>query len=162
MLYTLIICIHDSKMVRVEVGKEYIISLKNIDTSKKPPSLLEWRVKVIYVSNINPDIIHVKYLSGTPHDIGKQKYISLTKFNIQIIEEQQTIEEKLEFIKGEFEKINKMKNEINKNTEEYDTFFKELNKKIEYYKSLEVEVMFLRGAILVIIYMYIMGKISFV
>jgi hypothetical protein len=128
-------------MNSLEVGKQYLIRSKKISGATNQPYTDEWLVEVISFCDRNPDRIYVKYLSGDDSIKDKERTISYKSY---YFEEYQDIE----YLK----KINR----------EIDLMYKEVKSKIEDYKQLEKEVLFLRGAILVIIYMYIMGYIRFV
>lgn len=125
----------------LEVGKQYLIRSKKISGATNQPYTDEWLVEVLSFCDRNPDRVYVKYLSGDDSIKDKERTISYKSYSF---EEYQGIE----YLK----KIN----------EEISVMYKEVKSKIEDYKQLEKEVLFLRGAILVIIYMYIMGYIRFV
>lgn len=155
----------------LQLGKQYIIRSKKISGETKQPYTDEWRVEVLSFCDRNPDRVYVKFLSGDHKIMGKERAISYKNFYFEDFKEYNEEEVKkmenepwdkqMEYIQKEFARIKSMNDQIRKNEEEYNVFFEETKKKIQYYKEIETEVYALRAAILVIVYMYIMGFIRF-
>ncbi len=71
-------------------------------------------------------------------------------------------EQEIEILKNELKSCKEMVGLIKKTYDEYYRFKDEMAKKIKEYKQMELEIMFMRGAFIIIIYMYIFGFIRFV
>lgn len=128
-------------MNTLEIGRQYIIRSKKINGgATNQPYIDEWLVKVLSFCDRNPDRVYVKYLSGDDIIKGKERTISYKGYSFEEYAD-------VEYLK----KIN----------EEIKLLYKEVASKMDYYKQLEKEVVFIRCAILVVIYMYIMGTIRF-
>ncbi len=134
------------------IGQQYIITKKYVNPDVKPPMEVEMRVEVL--DKLTDNLVLVKILTGRLIYINKTRKIPIDKYNF----------EKVTNIYKEVHDTVRWANQVNadiiKKAEEFETFKNEVKNKLEDYNKIKTEVIFLRIAFLVIIYMYIMGVIK--
>lgn len=133
------------------IGQKYIITRK-YDESKKPAITNEWLVEVLA---LNRDLltVNVKFITGALLLVGKVREIKYTNYDFQFAGDK---------IKEGSMQFKAIQSEYHSNLDEFKKLRDEIQKNSKYYKDLELEVLFLRGAIIVIVWMYIWGTIQFV
>jgi Ser-tRNA(Ala) deacylase AlaX len=134
------------------IGQQYIITKKYVNPDVKPPMEVEMRVEVL--DKLTDNLVLVKILTGRLIYINKTRKIPIDNYNF----------EKVTNIYKEVNDTVRWANQVNadiiKKVEEFETFKNEVKSKLEEYNKIKSEVIFLRIAFLVIIYMYIMGVIK--
>jgi len=134
------------------IGQQYIITKKYVNPDVKPPMEVEMRVEVL--EKLTDNLVLVKILTGRVIYVNKTRKIPIDKYNF----------EKVTNIYKEVNDTVRWANQVNadiiKKVEEFETFKNEVKSKLEEYNKIKTEVIFLRIAFLVIIYMYIMGVIK--
>jgi hypothetical protein len=134
------------------IGQQYIITKKYVNPDVKPPMEVEMRVEVL--EKLTNNTVLVKILTGRVIYVNTTRKIPIDKYNF----------EKVTNIYKEVQDTVRWANQVNadiiKKAEEFETFKNEVKSKLEEYNKIKTEVIFLRIAFLVIIYMYIMGVIK--
>ncbi len=134
------------------IGQQYIITKKYVNPDVKPPMEVEMRIEVL--EKLTNNTVLVKILTGRVIYVNTTRKIAIDKYYF----------EKVNNIYKEVQDTLKISNEINTNikkkAEEFDAFKDEVTNKLQEYSKLKTEVVFLRIAILIIIYMYIFGVIK--
>jgi hypothetical protein len=137
------------------VGQKYIITRNYVDESKKPPFENEWIVEVLGI-NRYLHLVNVKYLSGYASLIGKVVDIPYNNYSFKFAGSEN------DRIKEEFMRWKAIESEVKAKLNDYIKIRDEIQTNIKRYKEMEWEVYFLRGAIILIIWLYIKGVIQFV
>ncbi len=134
------------------IGQQYIITKKYVNPDVKPPMEVEMRVEIL--EKLTNNTVLVKILTGRVIYVNTTRKIPIDKYNF----------EKVTNIYKEVQDTVRWANQVNadiiKKAEEFETFKNEVKTKLEEYNKIKTEVIFLRIAFLVIIYMYIMGVIK--
>ncbi len=134
------------------IGQQYIITKKYVNPDIKPPMEVEMRVEVL--EKLTNNTVLVKILTGRMIYVNTTRKIAIDKYNF----------EKVNNIYKEVRDTVRWANQVNadiiKKTEEFETFKNEVKSKLEEYNKIKTEVIFLRIAFLVFIYMYITGVIT--
>ncbi len=134
------------------IGQQYIITKKYVNPDIKPPMDVEMRIEVL--EKLTNNTVLVKILTGRMIYVNTTRKIAIDKYNF----------EKVNNIYKEVRDTVRWANQVNadiiKKAEEFETFKNEVKTKLEGYNKIKTEVIFLRIAFLVFIYMYIMGVIK--
>lgn len=134
------------------IGQQYIITKKYVNPDIKPPMEIEMRVEVL--EKLTNNVVLVKILTGRMIYVNTTRKIAIDKYYF----------EKVNNIYKEVRDTVRWANQVNadiiKKAEEFETFKNEVKSKLEEYNKIKTEVIFLRIAFLVIIYMYIMDVIK--
>ena len=133
------------------IGQRYLIApIYNRNT--KPHMNNELLVEILHI-NGSDSIVTVKYLSGPTNKINTIQKIYYDNYTFEFAED------KYKELQEEFKQFKVMEAEVRANLESYLEMKDEIHKNIKRYKEMEWEIMFIRGAIIVIIWMYIKGII---
>lgn len=135
------------------IGQRYIITRIH-DGNTKPPMDIESLVEILRINNGISNIVTVKYLSGRTDKINTIQKIYYDNYTFEFAED------KYKELQEEFMRFKVMEAEVRANLESYLEMKDEIHKNIKRYKEMEWEIMFLRGAIIIIIWMYIKGVIK--
>lgn len=134
------------------IGQQYIITKKYVNPDIKPPMEVEMRVEVL--EKLTNNTVLVKILTGRMIYVNTTRKIAIDKYNF----------EKVNNIYKEVRDTVRWANQVNadiiKKAEEFETFKNEVKTKLEEYNKIKTEVIFLRIAFLILIYMYITGVIK--
>ena len=136
------------------IGQKYIITCEYDSTHQKPPVENEWLVEVLGF-NRELRLVNVKFLSGASYEISNTRYIEYDKYKFSLEGDYYTQ------IKKEFIQFKAMEAEVRSNLKNYMVIREDIEKRIKHYKEMEWEVLFLRAAVIIIIWMYINGTIRY-
>jgi len=135
------------------IGQRYIIrSINNGNT--KPPMDIESLVEILKINNGTSNIVTVKYLSGLSSKINTIQKIYYDNYTFEFVGD------KYKELEEEFVRFKLIEAEVRTNLDKYLEIKDEIHTNIKRYKEMEWEVMILRFAFIIIIWMYIKGVIK--
>jgi uncharacterized protein (UPF0305 family) len=134
------------------IGQQYIITKKYVNPDVKLPMEVEMRVEIL--EKLTNNTVLVKILTGRVIYVNTTRKIPIDKYNFEKVTN--IYKEVCDTVRW----ANQVNADIIKKAEEFETFKNEVKSKLEEYNKIKTEVIFLRIAFLVIIYMYIMGVIK--
>jgi hypothetical protein len=137
------------------IGQRYeIIRKHNGDT--KPPMPYESLVEIVDYNRKGSGFVTIKYITGPVQKINKIETIKYDNYDFVYKGDEYAQ------LQDEFIRFKTIESEVQKNLEEYKIMRDDIHKNIKRYKELEWEVLFLRAAFIIMIWMYIKGVIKFV
>jgi hypothetical protein len=135
------------------IGQRYIIRrIHNGNT--KPPMDIESLVEILKINNGTSNIVTVKYLSGLSSKINTIQKIYYDNYTFEFVGD------KYKELEEEFMRFTLIEAEVRTNLDKYLEIKDVIHKNIKRYKEMEWEVMILRFAFIIIIWMYIKGVIK--
>lgn len=136
------------------IGQRYILTRIHDEKTKQPmnsESLVEILKKC---RKDGSNIVTVKYITGHTSKINTVQEICYDNYEFDFAED------KYKEMQEEFMRFKVMEREVRANFDNYLEIKDEVHTKIRQYKEMEWEIMFLRFAFIIIIWMYIKGIIK--
>ena len=144
-----------SKMNNLIIGQQYMITRKH-DGNTKPPAPVDTLVEIMGYDKKRYGFVVVKYIRGFYEQINTTEKIKYDDYEFEYSGDTYTK------LQDEFARFKVIQGEVQANLKDYIKMKDEIHKDIKRYKEMEWEVLFLRAAIIIIVWMYIKGVIKFV